>query len=445
MSPAAEKYMAPPSRTLSAQADLSAAADTHPVCDDPGVARTAAATPSVAARGARASTPPLRSPQGDLDSPIPFCRPHNVGSEYELIQRAIATSELSGDGAITKHCHRILEQTLGVPKALLTTSCTHALEMAALLLNLKPGDEIIFPSFTFVSTANAFVLHGGKPVFADVRPDTLNLDERQLERLITPRTRAIVPVHYAGVGCEMDAIQEVARRHGLTVIEDNAHGLFAKYKGRFLGTMGTFGAQSFHETKNFTCGEGGALLINDTRFVERAEILREKGTDRSRFYRGQVDKYCWRDIGSSYLPSGILAAFLQGQLEAREDIQARRRAIFEFYARELGDWAQARGVSLPTIPEHCEQAYHMFYMLMPSATDRTELLAHLKRQNVQATFHYVPLHDSPMGQSFGYRRGDCPVTEDISERLIRLPFFYDLTASQLERVADAVRAFEVSG
>lgn len=374
-------------------------------------------------------------------APIPFCRPHLAGNEFGAITEAIETCELSGDGAITKRCHRLLEEALGVRKVLLTTSCTHALEMAALLLRIKPGDEVIVPSFTFVSTINAFVLHGAKPVFADVRPDTLNLDERQLESLITPRTRAIVPVHYAGVGCEMDQIMAIAARHGIPVVEDNAHGLFAKYKGRYLGTFGLMATQSFHETKNFTCGEGGALLINDASFVERAEIIREKGTDRSLFYQGLVDKYSWRDVGSSYLPSGILAAFLLEQLRQRDRIQNKRRQVFDTYQAALAPWAAANGTALPTIPSHCEQAYHMFYMLLPTATARSALLRHLKDASIQATFHYIPLHTSPMGQSLGGREGQCPVTEDVSARLIRLPFFNGLAADQQQRVIAAVRSF----
>lgn len=373
---------------------------------------------------------------------IPFCRPYAIGSEFAAIQQAIATCELSGDGAITKRCHQLLERTLGAHKALLTTSCTHALEMAALLLSLQPGDEVIVPSFTFVSTANAFALHGAKPVFADVRRDTLNMDETLLEALITERTRAIVPVHYAGVACELDAICKLADKHGIKVIEDNAHGLFAKYKGRYLGTFGALGTQSFHETKNFTCGEGGALLINEPGLSERAEIIREKGTDRSRFYRGQVDKYTWRDVGSSYLPSGILAAFLYEQLSAREHIQSARRQIFEDYRRALTGWARDQRVQLPTVPEHCEQAYHMFYMLMPSMADRSGLIAHLKAANIQATFHYVPLHTSEMGQRFGGRPGMCPVTEDISDRLVRLPFFTGMTNEEQARVIERVCSYQ---
>lgn len=381
--------------------------------------------------------------QPSQDAPIPFCRPFALGTEFTQIQRAIETCELSGDGTITKQCHSFLEQTLGVHKALLTTSCTHALEMAALLLKLQPGDEVIVPSFTFVSTPNAFALHGAKPVFADIRPDTLNMDEAQLERLITPRTRAIVPVHYAGVACEMDSISALAAKHGILVIEDNAHGLFAKYKGRYLGTIGALATQSFHETKNFTCGEGGALLINDPQHADRAEIIREKGTDRSRFYRGLVDKYTWRDVGSSYLPSGILAAFLLEQLNARERIQSARRRIFERYQSALAPWARDRGVQLPSVPDHCDQAYHMFYMLLPTHADRTRLLAHLKAANITATFHYVPLHTSPMGQTFGGAEGQCPVTEDRSARLIRLPFYTGMTNSEQARVLDNVLSFKL--
>jgi dTDP-4-amino-4,6-dideoxygalactose transaminase len=315
--------------------------------------------------------------------------------------------------------------------------------MAALLLRLAPGDEVVVPSFTFVSTPNAFALHGARPVFADIRPDTLNMDETLVEELITPRTRAIVPVHYAGVSCEMDAISALADKHGIPVIEDNAHGLFAKYKGRYLGTLGVLATQSFHETKNFTCGEGGALLINDPKYADRAEIIREKGTDRSLFYRGLVDKYTWRDVGSSYLPSGILAAFLLEQLQAREQIQGARRRLFERYQATLSPWAREHGVLVPSVPSHCDQAYHMFYMIMPNPADRTRLLAHLKAASIYATFHYVPLHTSPMGQSFGGIEGMCPVTEDRAARLIRLPFYTGMTESEQARVLERVLSFEL--
>jgi dTDP-4-amino-4,6-dideoxygalactose transaminase len=296
---------------------------------------------------------------------IPFNLAGLVGNELAYVEKAIANGHLSGDGPFSKNCHGLLEEILGVPKALLTTSCTHALEMAALLLGIKPGDEVICPSFTFVSTINAFVLRGATPVFADIRPDTLNIDESRLEGLISNRTKAILVVHYAGVGCEMDEIAAIARRHGIPIVEDNAHGLFGKYRGRYLGTFGVMATQSFHETKNFSCGEGGALLINENSYSERAEIVREKGTNRSSFFRGQTDKYTWVDVGSSYLPSELVAAFLWGQLEARERIQAARRRIWETYQRELADWAMDEGVGLPVVPPHCEQAYHMFYMLMP--------------------------------------------------------------------------------
>ena len=372
---------------------------------------------------------------------IPFNRPLVLEAGYEYLRQAVAEGHLSGDGRFTRQCHARLERLLGVPKALLTTSCTHALEMAALLLDVRPGDEVIVPSFTFVSTANAFVLRGAVPVFVDVRPDTLNLDESRLEQLITPRTRAIVPVHYAGVACDMDAIGRVAARHGVAVVEDNAHGLFGRYAGRPLGTFGCLAALSFHETKNFSCGEGGALLVNDARYAERAEVLREKGTDRSRFFRGESDKYTWRDVGSSYLPSDALAALLFAQLEAHERIQARRREIWVRYAKGLRDWADGAGVRLPVVPAGCEQAYHLFYLLLPSAEQRQALIAALRARGAHAIFHYLPLHLSDMGRRFGGREGDCPVTEAVADRLVRLPLFYDLTEADQARVIEATRAF----
>ncbi|MBN4046863.1 dTDP-4-amino-4,6-dideoxygalactose transaminase [bacterium AH-315-P07] len=370
---------------------------------------------------------------------IPFNRPCFQGKELVYIARAIDLGYISGDGTFTKKCNAFFEKELGVPKALMTTSCTHALEMAAILLDIAPGDEVIVPSFTFVSTINAFVLRGARPVFIDVRPDTLNMDEKLLERLITPKTKAIVPVHYAGVGCEMDEILEIANRHGVPVVEDNAHGLLAKYKGTFLGTLGCMATQSFHETKNVTCGEGGALLINDTKYIERAEIIREKGTNRSLFFRGQVDKYTWADIGSSFLPSDVLAAFLYAQLEAIERIQERRQRIWDYYYAHLGDWAKERGVILPTIPEHCEQSYHMFYILMPSLQERTDLIEKLLGQNIKSVFHYLPLHLSKMGQTFDGKEGDCPVTEEVSDRLLRLPFYNELTEGDQDRIVAAMR------
>jgi len=375
---------------------------------------------------------------------IPFNKPTVVGNEFELMAEALRHNHISGDGKYTKMCNALLEQELGVNKALLTTSCTHALEMSAILLDIQPGDEVIIPSFTFVSTVNAFVLRGAKPVFIDIRPDTLNLDESQLERLITPRTKAIVPVHYAGVGCEMDTILAIADQHHLAVVEDNAHGLFGKYKGQYLGTFGCLATQSFHETKNFTCGEGGALLINDEQYAERAEIIREKGTDRSRFFRGQVDKYGWVDIGSSYLPSDMLAAYLFAQLQERERVQARRKEIWEFYQECLGSWAEKYGVRLPIIPEECEQAYHMFYMLFPSLESRTAFIASLKEKGILSVFHYLPLHLSKMGTSFGGKPGDCPVTERVSDQLVRLPFFNSLTQDEMEQVAQAILQTKVA-
>ena len=372
---------------------------------------------------------------------IPFNRPFATGHELDYIRAAIATPKLSGDGPYTAQCHGLLEQSLGIQKALLTTSCTHALEMAALLLNIAPGDEVILPAFTFPSTANAFALRGARPVFVDIRADTLNIDESQIEQRITERTKAIFVVHYAGVGCEMDTILAIARRHGIGVVEDNAHGLYGRYRGRNLGTLGQLAALSFHETKNFSCGEGGALLINDVQFNQRAEILREKGTNRSQFFRGEIDKYTWVDIGSSYLPSDLLAAFLRAQLEYREQIQSMRRKIWETYARELAPWAESSGIRLPIVPAECEQSYHMFHVIMPSFESRQALISHLAGFGILAVFHYLPLHLSPMGLRFGGRQGDCPVTEDLADRLLRLPFFTGMSSSEQSQVIDAVRAF----
>lgn len=372
---------------------------------------------------------------------ISFNRASACGSEATYIAEVIRSGRLSGDGPFTKRCHQLLETLLGVPKVLLTTSCTSALEMSALLLDLQPGDEVILPSFTFVSTANAFVLRGARPVFCDVRRDTLNMDEAKLESLITARTRAIVPVHYAGVGCAMEDILATAQRHGLTVVEDNAHGLFGKYSNRYLGSFGALATQSFHETKNFACGEGGALLINDLRFAERAEIIREKGTNRARFYRGQVDKYTWVDLGSSFLPAELLAAFLLAQLEKHEEIQRARQRLWQRYATGLAAWAAAEGVCLPVVPAVCEQAYHMFYLLLPSLKCRQALISHLKDRGVQAVFHYLPLHLSEVGRKLGGNPGDCPVTEEVSDRLLRLPFYNTLTEAEQTHVIASVAEF----
>lgn len=372
---------------------------------------------------------------------IPFNRPFATGKEIDYIRAAIATPKLSGDGPYTAQCHGLLEHSLGIQKALLTTSCTQALEMAALLLNTAPGDEVILPAFTFPSTANAFALRGARPVFVDIRADTLNIDESQIEQRITERTKAIFVVHYAGVGCEMDTILAIARRHGIGVVEDNAHGLYGRYRARNLGTLGQLAALSFHETKNFSCGEGGALLINDANFNQRAEILREKGTNRSQFFRGEIDKYTWVDVGSSYLPSDLLAAFLRAQLEHRDQIQSMRRKIWETYALELASWAEANGVRLPIIPQECEQSYHMFYVIMPSFESRQALISHLAGLGILAVFHYLPLHLSPMGLRFGGHQGDCPVTEDLADRLLRFPFFTGMSSSEQAQVIDAVRGF----
>lgn len=371
-------------------------------------------------------------------SKIPFNKPPFLGNEFDYMRAAITSGHISGDGDFTKRCSAALEQLIGAQKVLLTTSCTHALEMAALLLEIKPGDEVIFPSFTFVSTVNAFVLRGAKPVFADIHPDTLNLDERQLERLLSPRTRAVVPVHYAGVGCEMDTILSFAAQHGLAVVEDNAHGLTGTYKGKALGSFGCMATQSFHETKNFSCGEGGALIINDPSYSERAEIIREKGTNRSHFFRGMVDKYTWVDIGSSYLPSDMLAAYLCAQLEQWQTIQARRKQIWDKYDRALRDWAARNSVRQPFIPADRGQTYHMYYLLFPGLAQRQAFIAGLKEQEILSVFHYLPLHLSDMGLRFGGQVGDCPVTERVSDELVRLPLFYNLMDAEQDRVIDAI-------
>lgn len=372
---------------------------------------------------------------------IPFNRPCLTGRELLYVAQSILQGHCAGDGPFTARCAEILERELGVSRALLTTSGTHALELCALLLDIQPGDEVIVPSFTFVSTANAFVLRGAKPVFADIRSDTLNLDEGLLAALLSPRTRAVVPVHYAGVGCEMDSILEWAARHGVAVVEDNAHGLFARYRGRYLGTFGVLAALSFHETKNIICGEGGALLVNHPGLVERAEYLRQKGTNRERFLQGLVDKYTWVDLGSSYVLSDILAAFLCAQLEQRDSIWQLRKRIWETYYSGLKDWAEEQGVSLPVVPPYCEQPYHMFYLLLPDRAARDGLIAHLKARGILGVFHYVPLHLSEMGMRYGGRPGQCPVAEQVSQRIVRLPLFNDLAPGEQAEIIDAVRAF----
>ena len=373
---------------------------------------------------------------------IPFNKPQITEKSIEYILECFNREKISGGGYFTNQVHALLEDELGVYKVLLTTSCTHALEMSAILLNIGVGDEVIVPSFTFVSTANAFALRGAKLLFCDIRSDTLNLDETKIENLISSKTKAIVPVHYAGVGCEMDSILEIARAYKTYIVEDNAHGLFGKYKGRFLGTFGDMATQSFHETKNFSCGEGGALIINKNNFAERAEIIREKGTNRSTFFRGEVDKYTWLDIGSSYLPADILAALLLAQLERRNQIQTKRKQIWNKYYYSLKNWAEKHDIRLPFIPSVCEQSYHLFYLILPSSEIRKNLINHLEEKEILSVFHYLPLHLSPMGILMGGSVGDCPVTEDISCRLLRLPFYNTLSGQEQDIVIDKILSFK---
>jgi dTDP-4-amino-4,6-dideoxygalactose transaminase len=373
--------------------------------------------------------------------PIPFNRPYLADSGLAHIRAAFTAQHVSGDGDFTRRCQAFLESTLGGGKALLTTSGTDALELSALLLDLRPGDEIVLPAFTFASTANAFALRGARPVFADIRPDTFNLDESQLASAVTPRTRAIVVVHYAGVACEMDAIAALTEQRGLALVEDAAHALFGSFRGKPLGSFGSMAAFSFHETKNLSCGEGGALAIHDPRLVQRAEILREKGTDRSRFFRGEIAKYTWVDVGSSFLPSDILAALLWSQMEIADKIQAARSESFERYRRGLAAWAAKAGVRLPAWPDHCMPSYHLYAMLMPSELAQQGLISHLKHQGIGAVFHYQPLHLTPQGLRFGGRPGTCPVAESVAQRIVRLPLFYGLTAAEQDRIIEAVGAF----
>lgn len=371
--------------------------------------------------------------------PIPFNKPFIIGRELSLIADAVSRGHLSGDGHYTKQCNRWFEEKLNCRKALLTHSCTAALEMAAILCDLQPGDEVILPSYTFVSTANAFALRGAVPVFVDIREDTLNIDEKLIEAAITPRTRAIVPVHYAGVPCEMDMIMDIAQRHELLVVEDAAQALLSTYKGKALGTIGHFGCLSFHETKNIISGEGGALLINDERFFERAEIIREKGTNRSQFFRGEVDKYTWVDIGSSYLPSELVSAFLFAQLERADEITTQRCHICSAYTEQLAELEQAGKLRLPRFD--ADSNGHMFYMLLDSLATRTALIAHLKAQGINPVFHYVPLHSSPAGRKYGRVSGDMQVTDDLSERLLRLPLHYEMEDADIVRISGAIREF----
>ncbi|NNM79302.1 MAG: dTDP-4-amino-4,6-dideoxygalactose transaminase [Gallionella sp.] len=373
--------------------------------------------------------------------PIPFNKPFIIGRELSLIADAVAQGHLSGDGAYTKKCNRWFEQKLGCGKALLTHSCTAALEMAAILCDLQPGDEVILPSYTFVSTANAFVLRGAVPVFVDIRPDTLNIDENLIEVAITPKTRAIVPVHYAGVPCEMERIMAIAKKHDLLVVEDAAQAMLSNYNGKSLGTIGHFGCLSFHETKNIISGEGGALLINDARFEERAEIIREKGTNRSQFFRGAVDKYTWVDIGSSYLPSELVSAFLYAQLERADEIIAKRRSICTAYAARLAPLQQAGHMRLPEFDE--DSNGHMYYLLLDSLDIRTALIAYLKAQGINPVFHYVPLHSAPAGMKYGRVCGTMIQTDTLSERLLRLPLYYEMNQDDIARVCAAIESFFV--
>lgn len=364
-----------------------------------------------------------------------------TGNELEYIKQAVENHKICGDGEFTKRCSRWLEERTGIPKVLLTTSCTHATEMAALLCDIQPGDEVIMPSYTFVSTADAFVLRGATVVFVDIRPDTMNIDEGLIEDAITERTKAIVPVHYAGVACEMDTIMEIAQRHDLKVVEDAAQGVMSTYKGKSLGTIGDYGCYSFHETKNYSMGEGGALLIHDASKIEDAEIIREKGTNRSKFFRGQIDKYTWMNVGSSYLPSELNAAYLWAQLEQAEQINDRRLAIWNHYNEELECLEKQEYIRRPVIPDGCRHNAHMFYIKAKDLDTRTRLITFLKQQGIQAVFHYIPLHTAPAGQKFGRFHGKDIYTTKESEALVRLPLFYSLEDAQVEYIIDKVKEF----
>ena len=370
---------------------------------------------------------------------IPFNKPALTGNELRYIKDAVDSGKISGDGGFTKKCQEFLEKKFNAGKVLLTTSGTGALEMSALLIDIQPGDEVIMPSYTFVSTANAFILRGAKPVFIDIREDTLNLEEKLIEEKITDRTRAIIPVHYAGVSCELDTIMDIARKRNFWIVEDAAQGITSRYKDKYLGTVGDLGAFSFHETKNVICGEGGALLVNNEDLRERAEIIWEKGTNRKKFFRGEVDKYTWIDIGSSYLMSDVLAAYLYAQLENLEKIQNKRKEIYNYYIQNLQELEREGKIRLPVVPEDCETNYHLFYILLPDREKRDSLLRRLRAAGIHAVFHYVPLHVSPMGERFGYRPGDLPLTESLSERLIRLPLFYDLSLDEAEFIIAMVK------
>ncbi|MDE6664095.1 MAG: dTDP-4-amino-4,6-dideoxygalactose transaminase [Lachnospiraceae bacterium] len=372
---------------------------------------------------------------------INFNVPPYTGKEVEYMKEAIENQKICGDGPFTKKCNEWIEEETGTAKCLLTTSCTHATEMAAFLADIKEGDEVILPSYTFVSTANAFVLRGAKAVFVDIRPDTMNIDEKLIEDAITERTRAIAPVHYAGVGCEMDEIMDIAKRHNLAVIEDAAQGIMASYKGKALGTFGEFGCFSFHETKNFSMGEGGALLIRDKENIEAAEILREKGTDRSKYYRGQVDKYRWQNYGSSYLPSDLNAAYLYAQLELAQEITQARLARWEQYKELLTPLEKEGKIELPFIPEHCTHNAHMFYIKTKDMDERSRLIEYLKKKEILSVFHYIPLHSAPAGIKYGRFHGEDKYTTKESERILRLPMFYKLTADEVEYITEQIKEF----
>lgn len=375
---------------------------------------------------------------------IPFNKPYMTGKELWNISQAHASGHLAGDGSYTRKCSTWLEQQIGCEKALLTHSCTAALEIAAMLADIGPGDEVIMPSYTFVSTANAFVLRGATPVFVDIRPDTLNIDETKIEAALTERTKAIVPVHYAGISCEMDTIMDIARRHNLVVIEDAAQGIMSTYKGRPLGSIGHLAALSFHETKNIIAGEGGALLINDPRFVARAEVIREKGTNRSQFFRGQVDKYTWVDVGSSYLPGEIVAAFLWAQMEEAETITRRRLDIWSNYHQWFAPLEKSEKIRRPTVPRECTHNAHMYYLLLPDLETRTRVIARLKSRGIQTVFHYIPLHSSPVGTDIGRTSGDMRQTDGAGERLLRLPLWLGLEEQLAEVIAEIVAAIQES-
>ena len=372
---------------------------------------------------------------------INFNVPPYTGKEFDYIKECVENQKICGDGKYTALDNEWIEKKTGVTKALLTTSCTHATEMAAILAGIKEGDEVIMPSFTFVSTANAFVLRGAKVVFVDIRPDTMNIDENLIEAAITPRTRAIVPVHYAGVGCEMDTIMDIAKRHNLLVIEDAAQGVMSTYKGKYLGSIGDFGNYSFHETKNYSMGEGGALLIKDPANKERAEIIREKGTNRSKFFRGQIDKYTWVDAGSSYLPSDMNAAYLWAQLEKADEINDDRMASWNLYYEMLSPLKEAGRIELPTVPEHCTHNAHMFYVKAKDLEERSALIRSLKAKDLSAVFHYIPLHGAPAGQRYGRFHGEDRYTTKESDRLVRLPMYYGLEPENVEKICDAVKEF----